>query len=229
MAISAPCFFIKRGKRFIGADEMILRRHILLGFLLLAIVAGGSLVACSDGVKLPRLANNAVILAFGDSLTYGTGAEQTESYPAVLEQLIGRRVVNAGIPGEVTVQGLSRLPEMLQKEKPDLMIICHGGNDLLRRLNQQQAANNLRNMIRLAQQQGVAVVLIAVPAPDMSLSSPHMYREIAKELAIPLEEKIISATLADSSLRSDYIHPNAAGYRRIAEALAALLRKNGAI
>ena len=201
----------------------------MLVFLLLAIIAGDSQVACSDDVKLPRLANNAVILAFGDSLTYGTGAEQTESYPAVLEQLIGRRVVNAGIPGEETGEGLSRLPQVLQKEKPVLMIICHGGNDLLRLLNQHQAANNLRDMIRLAQKQGVAVVLIAVPTPDMFLSPTHMYREIAKDLAVPLEDEIIFAVLADGSLRSDYIHPNAAGYRRIAESLATLLRESGAI
>jgi acyl-CoA thioesterase I len=208
---------------------MISRKHIVLVFLLLAIIAGDSQVACSDDVKLPRLANNAVILAFGDSLTYGTGAEQTESYPAVLEQLIGRRVVNAGIPGEETGEGLSRLPQVLQKEKPALMIICHGGNDLLRLLNQQQAANNLRDMIRLAQKQGIAVVLIAVPTPDMFLSPTHMYREIAKDLAVPLEDEIIFAVLADGSLRSDYIHPNAAGYRHIAKALATLLRESGAI
>ena len=208
---------------------MISRKYIVLVFLLLAIIAGDSQVACSDDVKLPRLANNAVILAFGDSLTYGTGAEQTESYPAVLEQLIGRRVVNAGIPGEETGEGLSRLPQVLQKEKPALMIICHGGNDLLRLLNQHQAANNLRDMIRLAQKQGVAVVLIAVPTPDMFLSPTHMYREIAKDLAVPLEDEIIFAVLADGSLRSDYIHPNAAGYRRIAEALATILRESGAI
>ena len=160
---------------------MISRRHIVLVFLLLAIIAGSSQVACSDDVKLPHLANNAVILAFGDSLTYGTGAEQTESYPAVLEQLIGRRVVNAGIPGEITGEGLSRLPQVLQKEKPALIIICHGGNDLLRLMNQHQAADNLRNMIQLAKKQGVAVVLIAVPTPDMFLSPTNMYREIAKE------------------------------------------------
>ena len=208
---------------------MTSRKHIVLALLLLAIVVSGSIVACSSDVKLPRLARSAVILAFGDSLTYGTGAEPTESYPAVLEQMIGRKVVNAGIPGEVTAQGLARLPEVLQKERPALMIICHGGNDMLRKLNQQQAANNLRNMIRLAQEQKVAVVLIAVPAPGLSLSSPQMYREIAKELTIPLEEKILPAVLADGSLKSDYIHPNAAGYRRIAEALAVLLKKYGAI
>jgi lysophospholipase L1-like esterase len=56
-----------------------------------------------------------------------------------------------------------------------------------------------------------------------------MYREIAKELSIPIEEETLSTVLADSSLKSDYIHPNAAGYRRLAESIATLLKKSGAI
>ena len=56
-----------------------------------------------------------------------------------------------------------------------------------------------------------------------------MYKEIAKEFKIPLEEKTLSDILADNSLKSDLIHPNAAGYRRLAEAVAALLKKSGAI
>ena len=205
------------------------RRYTGLILLLLMLVLGVSLTACSSGTNLPRLAGNAVVLAFGDSLTYGTGAEPAESYPAVLEKLIGRRVVNAGIPGEVTGAGLSRLPEVLEKEKPALMLLCHGGNDLLRRLNQQQAAHNLRAMIRLARERGVFVVLIAVPSPGVSLSPPPMYREIATDLGLPFEDKILATVLADGSLKSDYIHPNAAGYRRMAESLATLLKKSGAI
>lgn len=185
--------------------------------------------ACSSGAKLPRLESGAVVLAFGDSLTFGTGAESAESYPAVLEHLIGRKVVNAGIPGEVTEEGLSRLPEVLDKEKPALMLLCHGGNDLLRRLNQKQASSNIREMILLARDRKVSVVLVAVPSLGLSLSPSPMYREIAKDLNIPLEEGILSSVLADGSLKSDYIHPNAAGYRRMAEALTTLLKKRGAL
>ncbi len=96
-------------------------------------------------------------------------------------------------------------------------------------MNHEQIANNIREMIRLAQKRGVAVVLIAVPAPGLSLSPPSMYREIAKELSIPIEEETLSTVLADSSLKSDYIHPNAAGYRRLAESIVNLLKKSGAI
>ena len=214
---------------FYGDNGMIAKRKKLLVFGLLTIMASAFLMACSSEPKLPRLASNAVILAFGDSLTFGTGATLTESYPAVLERLVGRRMVNSGIPGEVTAEGLYRLPEVLEKEKPALLILCHGGNDLLRRLDKQQTANNLRAMIRLAQERGVAVVIIAVPSPGIALSPPSFYRETAAEMKIPLEENTLTMVLSDGTLKSDYIHPNAAGYRRLAESIAALLKKSGAV
>lgn len=116
---------------------MDLKKYNALTFLLLAIIIGVGLTACSSQPKLSFLANDAVIVAFGNSLTFGTGAEPKENYPAVLEKMIGRRVVNAGVPGEVTGDGLLRLPEVLEREKPALLLLCHGGNDQLRRLNQQ--------------------------------------------------------------------------------------------
>lgn len=118
---------------------------------------------------------------------------------------------------------------MLEREKPALLILCHGGNDLLRRLDQKQIANNLRAMIRLARERGVAVVIIAVPSPGIALSPPPFYREIAAETKIPCEENVLTMVLSDGSLKSDYIHPNAAGYRRLAESIAALLKKIGAV
>jgi lysophospholipase L1-like esterase len=200
-----------------------------VNFLLLAILAVFALAACQKSVRLPALAESDVVVAFGDSITFGTGAEPRESYPAVLEQMIGRKVVNAGVSGEVTAEGLSRLPQVLDAKKPALLILCHGGNDILRQLSRVQAADNIREMIRLARQRGVAVVLIAVPSLGLSVSPAPMYRDIAKELKVPLEEKTLSDILADSSLKSDLIHPNAAGYRRLAEAVANLLKKSGAI
>ena len=205
------------------------RNYLLLTVLLATIVSGAVLAACSSETRLPRLSGNAVILAFGDSLTYGTGAEAGESYPAVLEKMIRIRVVNAGVPGEVTAEGLSRLPEVLAREKPALVVLCHGGNDLLRRLDPRQTARHIQAMIRLSREKGADVVLVAVPSMGISLAPPPMYREIAGSLSLPLEEKALSAVLSDASLKSDYIHPNAAGYRRLAEAIAGLLKKTGAI
>lgn len=236
---------------------MITKRKKSLIFLLLTVIVVSGLPVCASGAGLPRLAKDAVILAFGDSLTFGTGAAPGESYPAILERLVGRRVVNEGIAGEITGEGLVRLPEALKRGKPALLILCHGANDLLRFLNKRQAAANLRAMIRLAREKGAAVVLVAVPSlgitlsPDpfyleiatekgaavliavpslgIALSPEPLYREIAAEMGLPVEEEALTMVLSDGSLRSDYIHPNAAGYRRLAASIAALLKKSGAV
>ena len=174
--------------------------------------------------QLRSLPENATILAFGDSLTHGTGADASESYPIRLEQLIQRPVINAGVPGEVTAEGLVRLPQLLDRYRPALLILCHGGNDLLRRTGEEQAAKNLRAMIRLARERGVDVVLIGVPKPDMSLAPPVFYASIAGEFTIPYDGDTLAGILSDRSRKSDYIHPNALGYQQLAEAVHALLQ-----
>ena len=186
-------------------------------------------MSCSPSPQLPPLPPQAVVLAFGDSLTAGTGAGDNESYPAVLAQLTGLQVVNAGIPGEISASGLQRLPELLEREKPALLILCHGGNDLLGKLDRKALADNLRAMIRLAREKGVAVMLIAVPSPDLALKPPPLYGDVAREFGIPVVMKALQHILGKSSLKSDHIHPNASGYRQLAEAIAAQLKKSGAL
>lgn len=196
-------------------------------FLLL--VAAMLLPACSKAPQLPLLASDASILAFGDSLTAGYGAGEAESYPAVLARLTGRVVVNAGVPGELSAAGLQRLPELLEREHPALLILCHGGNDLLARQDHQSIAGNLRSMLRIAVERGVPVLLVAVPSPDLSLKPPPFYEELSREFNIPIEQKGLAHILAKGSLKSDHVHPNAAGYRMLAEDLAKLLKKSGAV
>jgi acyl-CoA thioesterase I len=184
---------------------------------------------CSSVPQLPRLPADGVVLAFGDSITSGTGAKPEERYPAVLAQLIGRKVVNAGVPGEVTAEGVARLPEVLDRERPALVVLCHGGNDLLRRLDGGETAANLRAMVRMTRERGIAVVLVGVPSPDLSLSPPKFYREVADEFSIPYDGTTLPRVLGKGSLKSDYIHPNAAGYCKLAESLAKLLARSGAV
>ena len=197
----------------------------LLLVLLVALLAG-----CGGSkARVGKLEANAVILAFGDSLTYGTGAAPADSYPAHLERRIGRKVVNAGVPGETSAQGLERLPEVLEEVKPALLVLCHGGNDFLRRLEDAKAASNVREMIALARAKGIPVVLLATPKPGIPPSVPAFYGEIAAELGIPFEEGVMRAVLFDNKLKSDMVHPNAAGYAEIAAAVEKVLKKAGAI
>ena len=197
----------------------------LLGSIVLLLALAG----CGERPMLERLAPDAVVLAFGDSLTYGTGAAEDESYPAQLEKLIGRRVVRAGVPGEVTAQALARLPAALEEHAPRLLLLCIGGNDFLRRLGNPQAEKNVREMVKLAQSRGVAVLLIGTPEPGLTVSPPAFYAGIAKEYRLPYEGGVVGEVLNDRSLKADPIHPNASGYRLIAERLAETLRESGAI
>lgn len=198
--------------------------------LLAIVLVAGLLAGCGERTPTLRpLDANAVVLAFGDSLTFGTGASAHESYPVVLERLIGRKVVSEGVPGELTAQGLARLPAVLEQTGPKLLVLCHGGNDFLRKLPEPQAAANVRAMVRLARDQGVEVVLVGVPKPGLTASPAGFYADIAREFRIPYEGGALKSVLTDNDLKSDWVHPNAKGYARIAQSLADLLKRAKAI
>ncbi len=189
-----------------------------------------ALTACSDDASnLPALAPDAVILAFGNSLTYGTGARDYQSYPAVLAERTGRQVVNAGVPGEETDRGLRRLTGLLDRHQPGLLILCHGGNDILRKRPTATTVANLRKMVSLARERSIPVVMIAVPNIGLFLSPADFYEEVADDMGVPIEDDILADVLGDNRYKSDHVHPNAAGYALIAEALQALLTEHGAL
>ncbi len=199
-------------------------KYPLLLLLALLLLAG-----CDNRSRLQPLPPGSTILAFGDSLTYGTGAAADASYPAVLAATTGIDVINAGVPGEVTANGRQRLPQLLQEHRPALVILCHGGNDMLRQRGEEQARENLRAMALMARESGADVVLVGVPRPGIFLSSAPLYGELAEELDLPLENDILGEILSDRSLKSDRIHPNADGYRLLAGAIERLLADNGAL
>lgn len=189
-----------------------------------------ALSACGDsGGGLEPLAAGGVILAFGDSITYGTGAREGESYPEVLAERIGRTVIKAGVPGEVTREGLRRLPGVLSEVRPALVVLCHGGNDILRKLSPHAAAANLGKMIALIRESGAQVVLLGVPRFGLLLDTADFYHQVAEAQGVPLEADVIPDVLSDNGLKSDTVHPNAAGYARIAQAVEELLHDQGAL
>ena len=201
------------------------RYHFRLALFTTALLC---LTACSEPVQLNTLLPNATVLAFGDSLTYGTGAEADQSYPAQLAKLIQRKVINAGLPGELSADGAARLPSLLDQHQPSLLILCHGGNDFLRRKSLQATRGNIQRMISLAKSRHIDVVLMATPAPGLLLSAPDFYQELAEQHNIPFDEDIIAEVVSQNALKSDVVHPNGKGYRLIAERVAGLLKAHGA-
>ena len=170
----------------------------------------------------------AKILAFGDSLTYGYGADKGRSYPSVLGKKTGIDIVNAGINAETSSDGLERLSSLLEDRRITHMILCYGGNDILRKLPMQQLKHNLKRMIELAQERGIEILLISVPDIGIfGLAPLQLYDEVADETGTPILSGVFSDILSDRSLKSDYVHPNARGYKKLAEKIQEKIRKLG--
>lgn len=180
----------------------------------------------SSNIPAKELKKEAVILAFGDSLTFGTGANVDESYPKQLEKKIGRTVINAGVPGELSEEGLRRLDPLLNTHKPALLLLCHGGNDILKKNDPERLRSNLESMVKLARERHIDVIVIAVPQFSLLHLSAHpLYEEIADRYTLPIENDILADILGDNRYKSDYIHPNRLGYEQLAEALEKVIRE----
>jgi len=204
---------------------------MLVGTALAALVAAcGRKPTASSAAALP---SGATVVALGDSITYGTGADTETAYPARLAALSGWHVINAGVPGDTAEQALQRLPALLAEHKPALVIVSVGGNDFLRRVAPDSTTAAIRQTVATARQAGAQVLLVAVPQPSIGaalgvgLSDHPLYGKVATELQLPLHAGGWARVLGDDKLRSDQIHANAAGYSVFAEELVQTLQSSG--
>lgn len=197
-------------------------------FVLLALL----LVGCG-GEKQIALPPGATVLVLGDSLSFGTGAAHGQDYPTLLAASTGWQVINAGVPGDTTIDGLERLPELLEQHMPQLLLVELGGNDFLRRIPQSQTESNLKAILAHSRASGVPVLLLAVPTPSLfgaavvGLSDDPLFERIAVETDTPLIRDVLAEVLSKQQFKSDAVHANADGYRKIAEGLHAALKDIG--
>ncbi len=189
------------------------------------------LTACNNSETVfDPLPQDAVILAFGDSLTYGTGASKDADYPSVLSEITSRTVINAGLSGEITENGLARLPALLDQHKPDLLILMHGGNDMLQNIVEQHTSDNLKKMIGEAKKRNIKVMMLGVPKPKLFLlNSAEFYLQISEETQTPTDFETLPKILSKNVLKSDTIHPNDEGYKILANSIFNFLVNTGAL
>lgn len=205
-------------------DTVAVKKNSILGLLFAALLACGS-----EGVTLSPLPVSSTVLAFGDSLTAGYGASVQQSFPTVLADIAVLNVINAGISGELSAEGLRRLPALLQQHKPRLVVLCHGGNDLLQSRGNGAAKANILAMVELIRSSGAEVLLLGVPQPGVFLSTAEIYHEIAEETGVAYIPDLLEEILSDSALKSDTVHPNAAGYQLLASGIHSYLLRSGAL
>jgi len=190
-----------------------LRAHYVL-------LVGAFIVACG-GDNFENIRNirspGETIICFGDSLTEGVGAGMGEDYPTVLSRRLGMPVMNAGRRGDTTAQALQRLSEAVSQKQPRLVIVMLGGNDFLRRLPRHETRINLEEIVRRIQAQGAMVAIAGIRLGLFTDEFSAIFEETAEQFGALYIPQVMKGVLSDASLRSDPIHPNAAGYRLMAE------------
>lgn len=175
------------------------------------------LAACAPDV--PNLDSpGRTIVVLGDSIASGVGSGAGEAYPDLLAARLGAEVINAGVAGNTTAEGLARIDEVLA-EDPWMVIVELGGNDMLRRVPPEQAERNLRSILDRVIAARAVPVLVEMDAP-FGGRYLEIYERLGDDYDIPVVEDALGEILRDRSLKSDTIHPNAQGQRALAEAIA---------
>lgn len=198
------------------SDHGHIIRRLLLAFVLL--VANGW--APQLQAKCSADTDSKQILVLGDSLSAGYGLADTDNgWVALLNQQLAPQklaLINASISGDTSAGGLARLPALLNKYQPQLVLIELGGNDGLRGYSLANLRNQLRQLIILSKQHNADVLLLEMLIPPnygkrYTEKFRALYSELAAEQQIPLVPFFLhEVALADTLMQGDGIHPNAA-------------------
>lgn len=213
-------------------DKSQAHAWLFLCWLISVILIAALLSSCTTK-KTPEvhaIPRGAPVLILGDSISYGVGAKHgLHDYPTLLARQTGWQVINAGVPGDVSSGGLARLPSLLNQYHPQLVIVELGGNDFLRHMASSNVEENLKSMVHLVRQSQAQIILIAIPRVSFvgPLADHELYARVAEETGTLLVTDAVSAILSNSQLRSDQIHPNAEGYRQLADAIFKQLQTFG--
>lgn len=204
-------------------------RRILLLAAAVVLVA-----ACGDKpAKEPALPPGSMVVALGDSLTAGAGMAREQAWPDLLASRTGWEIVNAGVNGDTSGSALERLPALLKEHDPVLVLVALGGNDMLRRIPQEQTVANLGKVLDMVRAHGAKPVLLATPKPSaisavfQNLSAADFYRSVAEAHQVPLIEDAIAEVLSDPAMKGDPLHPNAAGHAQLAQKIFDALKSIG--
>jgi acyl-CoA thioesterase I len=164
------------------------------------------------------------IVVVGDSLSSGYGLTAAQSWVAMLAdrlkaQAYGGQVVNASIAGDTSAGGLARLPRLLERLSPALVIIELGGNDGLQGLSVDNLRANLASMIEMSRAHGARVLLVGIRIPPnygqtYTQALADVFPELAKRYSVPLVDFLLAGVaLHPELMQADGIHPNAAGQK----------------
>lgn len=193
----------------------------LIGVGVLVILFFAAVYLFSDKQSMGSCASkNLKVAAFGDSLVAGYGATPGNDLPSLLSKEVGVPVQNFGVSGNTTADALARISDVTDAH-PDVVIVLLGGNDALQRTPQTITEKNLSYIISTLQASHIKVVLVGVLGGFPSDPYAKMFASLAKTFTpIRYVPNILSGLIGNTQYMSDEIHPNDAGYAKVAERLA---------
>lgn len=157
------------------------------------------------------------IVCFGDSITAGHGAEREQAYPFLISRMVVFPVVNSGIDGDTSREALKRIEPNVLSREPLLVIIEFGGNDFLTKIPLDETIKNLEVMIKKMQAEGAMVAVVDVSSGIVMDSYRNEFKRLSRRHSAIFVPRILDGILTDPLLKSDYIHPNAEGYKIVAQ------------
>lgn len=170
-----------------------------------------------EGPIANRDSRGTTVVCFGDSLTAGLGAEEGKDYPSVLRSKVDLTVINAGISGDTTADGLKRLESDVLRYDPKIVIMTLGANDFLRGVAKEETLQNMGTIIDRIQDHGAMVVWATVKTGLWGDAYGGDFKKLARQKHIVLIPDILKGILFDPRYKYDQIHPNGEGYRIMAE------------
>jgi lysophospholipase L1-like esterase len=156
------------------------------------------------------------IICFGDSITFGYGVNPGEDYPAALGKLVKLPVINAGVDGDTSFAALERLEQDVLARNPRLVIVEFCGNDFLKKIPKETTIKNLSEIIERIQAKGVMVALMDISAGLFFREYRAAFKKLAKNKQAIFIPVVLHRIITNPSMKSDFFHPNARGYKIIA-------------
>ena len=202
-------------------DNRYLIYLVICAFLLI-FVGGFFLFGPEDPIRnYPSSGSD--IIAFGDSLIEGVGANNGKDFVSLLSQKIGKPIINLGVSGNTTAQGLAQIKE-LDRYKPKVVLLLLGGNDHLRKVPIAETFDNLGKIIEQIHARGAIVLLLGVRGSILSDQFAEHFEELAEKYDTAFVPDILNGLFGRSQYMSDAIHPNDVGYAIIADRVYEVLK-----
>jgi len=166
------------------------------------------------------------IIFFGNSLTAGVGAGEGEDFPSIIARDLNlTNAVNAGVPGDTTSTALQRLQHDVLNQKPSIVVVELSGNDFLGRHPAEETIDTLDEIVKRIKESGAAVILVHIRFPYNGSSYDTGFKNISKKYKVEVVWNSSDGIVDNPSLMSDTIHPNAAGYKILAERIEKVLKE----